>query len=200
MSIMQTRPPFSLGLGALTCLLALSQWSARGHSPDPHASELHGRGGPTTVLLFRASGISDRGTAASVIHCTNVGTVDAEVGAVFRDFNGTVDCSIVDDVVGPSATTTLATRDTLAFFEDVKCPEEPGLDQGSVVVFGDSTGSTDVICTVQVVDPTSSTPRFLSTLDLYDPNGTPIDLVQGIIFADGFETGDLSAWSGSVGR
>ena len=150
------------------------------------------------VLLFRATGISHSDAVASVVQCTNRGATDAYVAAHILDYDGSFVCTVTDSEVAPGGTTTLGTGPTMAYFEDFTCPAPSSINQGSLLIFGDSTGSTDLICTVQVLDSGSRTPSFLTTLDLFDPNGTPIELQHQLIFADGFESGDLSAWSLTV--
>ncbi len=141
---------------------------------------------------FRASGVRDASAAATVVHCTNLGPAAQSVFVEFTDFDGTFACEISASVA-PNETRTLGSRATAFYLEDAICSPAPTIAQGSLRVGLFS--ATELICTVQILDPAGATPAFLDRLELYHGSGVPLSLY---IFSDGFESGDTSAWDQTV--
>lgn len=141
------------------------------------------------IPLFRATGVRDAATAATVVHCTNLGGTTRSVYVEILDFDGALDCSMAI-AVAPDETRTFSTRPTALYSDDASCAAAPLTEQGSLLISLNEW--TRLICTVQIVDPIGATPRFAERLDLFDRNGIPL---SALIFADGFESGSTSEWS-----
>lgn len=139
--------------------------------------------------FFRATGVRDAPTAATAIHCTNFGTGSRTLFVSIDEFDGTLDCSM-SVAVAAGETRTLATRSTAFFVEDATCADAPLTSQGALLIA--STSPERLICTVLLLDPAGTTPEFLDRLSLLDRNGVPL---AWVLFADGFETGDVAAWT-----
>jgi hypothetical protein len=120
-------------------------------------------GGP---VVYQATGVRDSATAATVVHCTNLGVASRTVFVDIYDFDGSFDCS-VSTSIAPNETRTLATRPTNLYFEDATCNAAPATEQGSLDISLNS--ATALMCTVQVIDPAAATPGFVTTLDLFHP-------------------------------
>ncbi len=144
---------------------------------------------PPPMPLFRATGVRDASTAATVVHCTNLGSATRSVYVDIREFDGSLDCTLSWSVA-PGETRTFSTRLTALFAEDDWCSVSPLTEQGSLLI--SVSAWTKLICTVQLVDPVASRPEFAERLDLFDRNGIPIG---HWIFDDGFESGSTSEWS-----
>jgi hypothetical protein len=180
-------------LGALLVLAALGPVAHAAVGP-PAA-----RGGPPASLhpihegaeipVFRATGVRDATTSATVVHCTNLGRAPQVTFVDVFEFDGSLDCS-VGTIVGVNETRTFATRETQLFVEDAICGSAPETEQGSLVI--SVAAATRLRCTVQILDPLAATPAFLERLSLYSATG----IYRGfLVFEGGFETGDTSAWS-----
>ncbi len=156
-------------VGVLTVILAgpgaLIAQEARGHAIDrlPEVAAC----ADATELKFHATGARDSNKVATVVHCTNIGSVDATVCIEVRDFDGFIGCTLDGVSVDASDTRTMATQDTVIYFEDAVCAAPPTTEQGSVWIHVDPTQGRDIICSVQIVDKTSQPPAFATTLDLF---------------------------------
>lgn len=157
-----------VALLALSGVAVVSAAAERAGAGDPAGrktrAELARGRGPTELLAYQVSGVRDAAEAATVVHCTNLG---AEIRTVFVDiygFDGLFECTTQSEIA-PDGTATLATRDTALYEEDDWCAEPPGTNQGSLDVW--VTTSNSLICTIQVVDPAATTPRYVTTLDLF---------------------------------
>lgn len=116
--------------------------------------------------VYQATGVRDAATAATVVHCTNLGATLRTVWVDIYGFDGVFECGLSADVAS-GETRTFATRDVLLYTEDAVCATAPLTEQGSLDILLATT--TNLICTVQVVDPASTTPRYVTTLDLFRP-------------------------------
>jgi hypothetical protein len=143
--------------------------------------------GPGQTVLYMFTGAADNQntgnpTIATVVICTNISPVanqlaNVEVQIVTRD-------SLVSSAtkeIFPGQTVTFSTRDT-AVYDDSGSTWSAIINLGSRVisqgsgrVLASTSGSTQVICTVKVVDPANNPPRFEARLPLYTSTGTPID-------------------------
>lgn len=161
------------------------------------------RGGPSAapagtarapvVSAFRATGVRDATTAATVVTCTNLGTASRTVYVDLFDYDGAEDCS-ASFLLPAGQCWTFATRNTALFVEDSLCAVAPLTEQGSLLV--SVSGATELLCTVQLVDPAQATPRFLERLSLFTGDGTYLGF---LIFEDDFESGGTGDWSAVVG-
>lgn len=131
---------------------------------------------PGQVVLYMFTGAADnQNSIATSIHCTNynsaaaaaltVEIIDKDLVPVFSD----------SATISPGHTATFSTRDTQVFNEaaapwgNIIPGDGTPIDQGSGRVMAAASGSTQVICTAQLVDPTSSPPAFMSNVTLYRP-------------------------------
>lgn len=184
-------------VSVLLVVTAASVTAAGDRVGDIAAAPPDSTGGPSSVLLYTASGVRMDATVATVVLCTNVGAVSGSVLTVFRNHLGAISCSVADPVVPPGWTTTLSASPVPFYIPDGLCASAPAIQQGSVSIVGDATGGTDFECTVQVLDRLSaSTPTFMTRLDLYDRFGLPVR--ERALFLDGFESGGTFNWSATV--
>jgi hypothetical protein len=185
--------------GATALALALATPAvAPGAGPAAPGRERAAVAGPAaegapSIPVFRATGLVDSATAATVVHCTNFGTTTRSVYVDVLDANGTFACGGTL-TIATDETWTFSTRATAVFAEDSVCSVPPAISRGSLRVGVDLT--TQLACTVQIVDPVNATPVFLERLSLYNGEGTYLGF---LIFANGFESGSTSSWSATVG-
>ncbi len=151
--------------------------------------------GPAPRFAF--SGVVDSGEqsantgeAATSVICSNFSSVTLLVTVEVTDFDGTPYEGLAS--IPPSNTTTFSTHRTALLFDDIvlgTANGTPALDQGSGIVYADSA---DVLCTAFVLDPANARPAYMARLPLTDLSGPPPSM---LIFEDGFESGNTSAWS-----
>lgn len=131
---------------------------------------------PTTkgivALQYRFPGVVDTSVAATVVHCTNIGSTVASVYFLVRDYNGLQDCSSSGVSIGAGETRTFATHETAVYAEDYRCTGSSptdvlGIQQGMAEIRANLVGDQRLLCTAQVVDPAASPPAYATTLDLY---------------------------------
>jgi len=125
------------------------------------------------VEIYRFSGVSDDGEQGSAsrreatsIHCTNVSASDNEVEVQVYQWNGT-DVFTGTVTMPPNRTFTFSTQNTTIYFDDVILGGVPGTEaifQGSGVVLAESS---QVVCSVQVLDPLNYPPVFAVSLEVY---------------------------------
>ena len=152
----------------LVAILALSAAASAG-GDRVRDSEPPGPTNPEGVLdlLYRATGVTNISTVATSVHCTNIGTSNGWITLRVLNWNGDSACSILNHQIAPDDTETLSTQNTSIYVEDATCDGAPTVNQGMLSVWAEPTGSTDIICTAQVLDPGADTPAFATTLTLY---------------------------------
>lgn len=156
-----TRSPVVRCRPLVAFLTLLASTSLHATDPPPEAPD------GASVLLYRAIGVADSTTAATSVHCTNLGGSLASVTVQFVDFNAAVECSVIGSVPAGGSTRTFSSRLTAVFFDDYVCSAAPEIDQGQALIRAELAGSTNVVCTVQVVDPAALTPVFATQVELY---------------------------------
>ena len=169
--------------------LAAQLAAAAAGSPAPEGTPMS--------RVFSAAGVRDAATAATVVHCANLGAATTEVRVEFYDFDGSFLCALGGEVFF-GETWTWATRETARYREDSKCTDDgapaPLAEQGSVDIL--VTVPTKLVCTVQIVDPANAKPVYADRLTLFDGDGVPL---SARIFLDDFESGNTVYWSASSG-
>ena len=112
---------------------------------------------------------------ATVVHCTNYGTEDAQTTVEIYNYND-ADARTLSGtyLIKPNYTRTFATHDTQLYLED-RIMTHGGvagpIDQGSGRVMSDRR---TLICTAQVLDYNHALPWFAVKLPLYYPDGTQV--------------------------
>jgi len=157
--------------------------------------------GFTVYYLF--AGVRDTtpvvpNSAAVCVHCANAGASTIQVIVEVADFDADPSAQSDPLTIPPGCTRTFCTQRTQFYAEDYTFDfSTDQLDQGSGRVMANSSGAR-LMCTVDVVPPTSNPPSYLSSLTLFDHTGTIWDWNQ--VFNDDFESGDTAYWSTTVGE
>lgn len=126
------------------------------------------------TLTYRFVGVMDTAganinAAATVIHCSNIEPLSTEIWVELDDELGnTYELNVL---IQPNETTTIATQETL-FFEENEVMELGNIGQGNGRIYVEN--GRFVVCNVQLVDPTSATPAYLTGLPLLNSVGWPI--------------------------
>jgi hypothetical protein len=125
------------------------------------------------ILLYLFSGVADDGSRggalrleATSVHCTNVGTLGAQIEVQFFNFTPTV-VYTATAYAEPGRTLTFSSQDTAIYYDDVYVGGDDGTDpiyQGHGRILA---GHAQVICTAQVLDARNSPPGFATTLTLF---------------------------------
>jgi pyruvate/2-oxoglutarate dehydrogenase complex dihydrolipoamide dehydrogenase (E3) component len=123
--------------------------------------------------VYRFSGVSDDGLQgdasrkeATSIHCTNVSAANNQVEVQLYQWNGT-DVFTGTANIPPNGTLTFSTQNTTIYFDDVLLGGSPGttaIFQGSGVILAESS---QIVCSVQVLDPLTYPPIFAVGLEIY---------------------------------
>ncbi len=130
-----------------------------------------------TKVLYMFTGVTDNLlNVATVVHCSNFGTMDSPVYVEFFDRNaGSANVFTTDtEDIPENETRTFSTRDVQLYRSTEVSPSltntNDELDQGSgrVIV---PISNTHFICTAQVIDSTAVPPEFGIKLTLYDAHG-----------------------------
>ncbi len=117
-------------------------------------------------VLYTFTGVNNDNTAsaeiATSVHCTNYGTGNVDVKVEFFDTTAG-DTDLAQQTLAPNQTWTFSTQNTSIYNSETNAGSGD-IDQGSgrVTAIG-----TDIICTAQVFDDSSSVPTFMAPLDLY---------------------------------
>ena len=128
---------------------------------------------PGFSVLYRFTGVRDDGEQGSVdakvattVHCTNLAPFGNDLYVEVYDFSGTtVYTGTIDLPTGASRT--FSTQNTAIYDDDVYLGGSPGtgeIDQGHGVIFAENS---QVICTAQILDPSSLPPSFVSQLPIF---------------------------------
>jgi hypothetical protein len=126
-------------------------------------------------VLYAFSGVRDNyntrqpepATAATSIHCTNVGADAVQLYIELFRYQGNVIVANTD-TISPNFTYTFSTQNTELYAEDAVMTPTVAIDQGSGRIMADS-GTAKIICTAQLLDPTGSPPSYVVNLDLFKP-------------------------------
>ena len=149
--------------------------------------------GFTSVPAFQVSGVRDAAGVATVVICTNFSFAPIDLTLVVRDFDGAATCTLGVAGLPAQESATFATRDTALYTEDATCSPLPATDGGWAVL--SAAGRLHaLVCTAQVVAGTPNATTTMNRLPLYTGSG---NLLRDRLFADSFETGDSSRWSGT---
>ncbi len=182
---------------SVVCGLAVSfDYDVEAYAHDVAFDELLPKG--TQIQIYSFAGAVDRGDGnlATTVHCTNVGSVAATITVEIWNSAGN-QLTAGNLALGVTETKTVSTRNTSAYSEDSILSPALVIEQGHGRVLADTAGSTDVLCAAQVLDPSNVTPISVTTLSLFDRFGVPVSELG--VFLDGFESGDTTAWTNSVG-
>lgn len=125
-------------------------------------------GAPPT--RYRVTGARSSTTLSTLVHCTNLESVEVHIYAYFYQFDGSYVCS-AGALVAAGGTRTLATRDTASFAEDDYCPAAPAPDvgQGSVNISVVPVGA-KLVCSAEIVSVSGDPPTTLGALDIWPAN------------------------------
>lgn len=123
---------------------------------------------------------------ATSVHCSNMDSTTVDIEARFIDWDS-VPVGASTLILQAGTTGTWSAVNTLLYEEDTIVVLSNELNQGMVQIWSDSS---EIFCTAQVLEADQPLPDFLVELPAFRPDG--------VIFADGFETGDTSAWSVGV--
>jgi len=161
------RLPHLLFLLLFPAAIAADDTSAQPSEHQGEGSQAAAASRPLGILtsLYRASGAVNRLNAGTAVHCTNLGGIAASLSVEFVDFDGTEVCFLSFSVPA-NGTATFTTRAVALYFSDDTCDPVPSLEQGSLTVFAAPEGSTNVVCTAQVVDAVNAVPTFITTLEM----------------------------------
>ena len=157
------------------------------------AGEVEGAGiadppgaGQTVLYMFVGAADSQYNAnnwIATSIHCANYGSTDAIIEVQIIDKDGIGPVMTGTETIPPDEIATFSTQTTDVYNENegwggvlVNPTTDDDIDQGSGRILADSSGSTSVICTAQVLDPIGQ-PGFMTKLTLYDGSG---NLVGGV--------------------
>jgi hypothetical protein len=114
-------------------------------------------------VLYMFTGAVDNANATTVIHCTNFGSVNAEVKVEIFNYYDTSTTSATISIRSDE-TKTFSTRSTAIYEEDAVLPSIAPIDQGSGRVLSPES---DIICTAQVLDPTNNPPEYMVNLQMF---------------------------------
>jgi hypothetical protein len=117
--------------------------------------------------IYQVTGVRTSAGIAAAFHCTNVDTVDVEIGVEIFDFNGTplndVSAFNGSKVLLSGETRTFATANTLAYDEDEIITLSSDANQGSARI---SATSKKIICSAQLFDSVNAVPVLMTPLTL----------------------------------
>ncbi len=144
---------------------------ATGNPVDDH--DLNDPPAAGTKVLYMFTGVTDIYTnnVATVVHCSNFGTMDSQIYIEFFDTNaGSEKVFTATEVIPENETRTFSTGPTALYRREIEARIDDDLDQGSgrVIV---PVSNTHFICTAQVIHSTAVPPKFGIKLTLYDAHG-----------------------------
>lgn len=159
------------------------------YRPDssPRPSGLPSSSGDQMILYY-FTGVSDDGEKGSInredatsVHCTNIGSTEAEVEVqVFRSGGTTSYTGAI--TIWAGSTATFSTQNIQAYFDDIFLGGSPGTDaiyQGYGRILSNSK---DIVCSAQVIDPKNSPPKYASKLPMFDRDGYPVNLRKRTVY------------------
>jgi len=112
---------------------------------------------------------------ATSVHCTNFGSTATQAQIqLFSLGAGTVVTAGV--TINSNRTWTFSTQSTVIYREDSTL-DSGIIEQGSGRILADQS---QLICTAQVLDPTSNPPAFMAKLPLFDSNGNLISAIRRV--------------------
>jgi hypothetical protein len=117
---------------------------------------------PSLTTIYVGSGVTSGTPSATSFHCTNVSGVTATIRYLVLDTDGSVAGSLTLNAAH-GATTTVSTRDTNAFVDNLTTPTVP-IYQGGVNIESTQSG---VFCTAMIVD-----------VSAFEPSGIALHLVR----------------------
>jgi hypothetical protein len=163
----------------LILLVALGMASAQ----EPPESEEGGELGefgladqpPTGFsVLYMFTGVANHPTAATrqiatSVHCTNFGSTSVQAQLQLFSLGGgsTYTAAVT---INSNQTWTFSTQNTDIYREDSTL-NTPAIEQGSGRVLANNS---QLICTAQVLDPSTNPPAFMARLSLFDGSGNPV--------------------------
>jgi len=120
--------------------------------------------GDPLKIIYRISGVTDNGGGdavgvATLIHCTNFGSVSETVKFIIKQWDGTVLKSRYTTIVSGN-TRTAATHYTALFFEDLALTPNIVIGQGSAIIY--ATLPQMVFCSAMIVDAAATVPQGIS--------------------------------------
>ncbi len=123
------------------------------------------------VLIYQLVGVADYLTqVASVAHCTNLSQYPTRLWFEVRDDDPSTD-QLVDAWVLPGHSVTFGTQETGFYY--VSAATAGSVRQGWAGIYSEDERAW-VICTAQLIDPSSSTPSYIAQLQLFSPGGQPV--------------------------
>ena len=126
-----------------------------------------------TKVLYMFTGVTDNlVNVATVVHCSNFGTMDSQIYVEFFDVNaGSDNVFTATTTIPENETRTFSTRPTALYIDHATAnlgAEELNQGAGRVIV---PISNTNFICTAQVIHSTAVPPEFGIKLTLYDAHG-----------------------------